>query len=876
MGKKSKNASSVNQSDPFADREATKYDSPIPSREFILEHLTSIGYPVKHGELANRLGLGEEPERHKALSNRLRAMIRDGQIMCNRRREYGLISKMDLVSGRIQGHRDGFGFLIPDDGSDDLFLSPGQMRSVFDGDRALVNVKSVDRKGRREGRMVEVIERGLDELIGRFFVENGVSYVVPDNRRICQEIHIEKSGRSKVKPGQIVVVKIVSYPTFRAPAQGRIAKVVGDHMAAGMEIEIALQSHDIPSQWPLSVIDDAKVFSAKVPKSALKGRVDVRDLPLVTIDGEDARDFDDAVYCEKKKSGGWRLLVAIADVSHYVLPKSSLDEEAEKRGNSVYFPDFVVPMLPEVLSNGLCSLNPDVDRLCMICEMSISAKGKISRYKFYEGIMRSHARFTYTQVGAFLEAGEQYEETELAQSFPNLVAPIQTLHGLYKTLKVARSERGTLEIESTETRIVFGENRKIEKIVPTSRNEAHCLIEECMLCANVSAARFLDKHELPGLYRVHEGPSDDKLENLQNFVGPLGLKMPKSKKLKPADLQSILEQAKDRPDRNMIQTVVLRSMKQAVYAPENLGHFGLSYPAYAHFTSPIRRYADLLVHRAIRYFIRSRHESVHVERVPGAKRLAKAEFLPYTQESMVELGGWISSTERRADLATRDVVDWLKCEYMMSRVGEVYEGVITTVTSFGLFVELKDIYVEGLVHVATLASDYYHFDPVRHCLAGEHSGRVLQMGDSVEIRVVRVDLDERKIEFFLTSDEGEAGERPPRRGTVRRRGMNPKSKDGAGDRGKGKSKGKSRGKSGARAESDSGSKSNVKSKDKAKSKKKTHKGRNKKAGATADGGNSSKPSTSKPSASKANKPEGLKKKAKKRVKPKSKSAPKPS
>ena len=374
------------------------------------------------------------------------------------------------------------------------------------------------------------------------------------------------------------------------------------------------------------------------------------------------------------------------------------------------------------------------------------------------------------------------------------------------------------------------------------------------------------------MYRVHEGPSDDKLENLQNFVGPLGLKMPKSKTLKPGDLQSILEQAKDRPDRNMIQTVVLRSMKQAVYAPENLGHFGLSYPAYAHFTSPIRRYADLLVHRAIRYFIRSRQESPNVERVPGAKRLAKADFLPYTQESMVELGGWISSTERRADLATRDVVDWLKCEYMMSRVGEVYEGVITTVTSFGLFVELKDIYVEGLVHVATLASDYYHFDPVRYCLSGEHSGRVLQMGDSVQIRVVRVDLDERKIEFFLTSDEGEAGERPPRRGTVRRRGMNPKSKDGASEGGKGKSKGRSGSKSGSRVDSDSRSKTKSKVKPKTKAKKKASKGRKKKsgAGASADGANSAKPS-----ASTTNKPAGVKKKAKKRVKSKPKPAAKP-
>lgn len=748
MAKKSKKTNSSVQADPFAAREASKYENPIPSREYILQLLKKVGHPIKFDEIVVQLGLVDQETAKEALFRRLKAMIRDGQILRNRRREFGLIEKMDLIAGKVQGHRDGFGFLQPDAGGEDVFLSAGQMRGVFDGDRALVQVKSIDRKGRREGRLVEVIERGKQVFVGRYFNDSGVSFVSPENRRLSHDIHISKENRNGAKHGQVVEVEIISFPTFRSPAQGKVSRIIGEHMAPGMEIEIAIENHDIPHRWPRAVIREAKAFGKNIPQSALKGRVDLRHLPWVTIDGEDAKDFDDAVYCERKKTGGWRLLVAIADVSHYVEAGSAIDVEAEQRGNSVYFPGHVVPMLPEVLSNGLCSLNPNQDRLCMVCEMSVSAKGKISRYKFYEGAMRSHARLTYTEVGEYLAAQDK-AETDFYQRYPHLLEAIDALYALYQSLLAARQQRGALDIDSIETQIIFSEQRKIEKIVPVQRNDAHRLIEECMLAANVASARFLLKHELPALYRNHEGPSDEKLQNLLSFLSPLGLKWSGRQKPEPKDFQLILEKAKSRPDFHLVQTVLLRSMMQAVYEPENHGHFGLNYPAYSHFTSPIRRYSDLLVHRSIRYFIRSRNPSNHVERVPGAKRLSKKDYLPYKLDRMIELGAWVSSTERRADLATRDVMDWLKCEFMLDRVGEEYEGVVSSVTSFGFFVELKDIYVEGLVHVAALESDYYHHDPINHKLTGERLGQQIRLGDCVRVQVANVNLDDRKIEFAL-------------------------------------------------------------------------------------------------------------------------------
>jgi ribonuclease R len=556
------------------------------------------------------------------------------------------------------------------------------------------------------------------------------------------------------KPGQFVEVKITHWPTQRFQPQGDIVEVIGNYMAPGMEIDVALRSFDIPHVWPEAVLKEASRLKPEVEEKDKHKRVDLRHLPFVTIDGEDARDFDDAVYCEKPGgwkllTGGFRLYVAIADVSHYVKVDSALDKEAVVRGNSVYFPERVVPMLPEQLSNGLCSLNPQVDRLAMVCEITLSKSGKMTDYQFYEAVIHSHARLTYNKVSAMLEQPKSAEGKRLSGEYAEVLPHLKQLYSLYKVLLKARHTRGAIDFETQETRIVFGADRKIAEIKPTERNDAHKLIEECMLCANVATAAFLQKHEIPALYRVHDAPPLERQEKLRAFLGELGLSLHKGKEgPTPKDYQALLEQIQGRPDFHVIQTVMLRSLSQAVYSAENNGHFGLNYEAYAHFTSPIRRYPDLLVHRAIRSVIRSRRDTPHVRR-EGATSMPRARIYPYDEAALEQLGEQCSMTERRADEATRDVTNWLKCEFMKDRVGEAFPGVITAVTGFGLFVELTDIYVEGLVHVTAMPGDYYHFDPLHHRLSGERSGRSFRLGDSVEVRVMRVDLDERKIDFEL-------------------------------------------------------------------------------------------------------------------------------
>ncbi|WP_071873004.1 ribonuclease R [Atopomonas hussainii] len=735
--------------DPNAAAEAEKYERPVPSREYILEWLEKRGAPANREQLAAELGIDDDEELIEGLRRRLRAMERDGQLIYTRRGAYAPVDKLDLIRGRVMGHRDGFGFLVPDDGSDDLFLSPAQMRQLFDGDRALARVAGFDRRGRREGVVVEVLERAHPQIVGRFFAESGVAFVVPDNPKITHEVLVLPGNQGGAKHGQFVQVEIQQWPKNHLQAQGVITEVLGDYMAPGMEIEVALRSYDIPHVWPKDVEKEASKLSPEVAEKDKEQRVDLRQLPFVTIDGEDARDFDDAVYCEAKKSGGWRLFVAIADVSHYVKVGSALDTEAQNRGNSVYFPERVIPMLPEVLSNGLCSLNPLVDRLAMVAEMTISATGKLTGYTFYEAVIHSHARLTYNKVSQVLEKPNSTEAKQLRGQMNHLMPHLKQLYALYHALLAARAERGAIDFETTETRILFGADRKIADIRPTQRNDAHKLIEECMLCANVAAAKFLEKHGLPALFRVHAGPPEQKLEKLRGFLAELGLTLNKGRgEPTPKDYQALLETIQDRPDFHLIQTVMLRSLSQACYTAENDGHFGLNYTAYAHFTSPIRRYPDLLVHRAIRSIVRSKTETKHVRRA-GAASMAKARIYPYDEAGLEQLGEQCSMTERRADEATRDVTSWLKCEYMQDKVGEQFAGVVTGVTGFGLFVELSEIYVEGLVHVTALPGDYYHFDAVHHRLSGERSGRSFRLGDEVQIIVARVDLDERKLDFEL-------------------------------------------------------------------------------------------------------------------------------
>ncbi|WP_018877084.1 ribonuclease R [Thioalkalivibrio sp. ALE31] len=717
--------------DPNFEREAQKYDNPIPSREFILGLLQEADNPLSYDEIAERLQIDDD-DRLEALRRRLKAMERDGQALCNRRGAYLPVNQEDLIRGRVIGHPDGFGFLVPDEQDDDLFLSPKQMRGVFHGDRALARVMGVDRRGRREGGIVEVLERNTTQVVGRLKIEDGVGVLTPDNKRITHDILVPPDGLGEAQDDQIVVVRIRESASRTARLKGDVLEVLGEHMAPGMEIDIAIRAHGLPHEWPDEVTAAADALGAEVAEKDKKGRLDLREKPFVTIDGSDARDFDDALYCEPEGKG-WRLWVAIADVSHYVERDAALDREARTRGTSVYFPDNVIPMLPEALSNGLCSLNPKVDRLSMVCEMEIGARGALKSYRFHEGLIRSHARLIYDDVAAMLDG-----DTALREQNAHVMPHLETLHKVFKSLHAARNRRGAIDFDTTETKIVFGEDRKIEQIVPTERNDAHRLVEECMIMANVAAARFLKKHKVPALYRIHDQPPAEKVEELREFLNGAGLSLGGGAEPTPADYTAVLKAARQRSDQQLIQTVLLRSLSQAVYAPELDGHFGLALDDYAHFTSPIRRYPDLLVHRGIRHVLRK----------------GSGKAFPYSHSDMESLGEHCSMAERRADDATRDAEAWLKAEYMQDKVGETFTGVVSGVTGFGLFVEIKDVYIEGLVHVTSLDNDFYHFDPTRHTLTGERGGRVFRIGDELQVQVARVSLDDRKIDLALAGEPG--------------------------------------------------------------------------------------------------------------------------
>lgn len=719
------------EKDPYREREAENYEHPIPSREYILQYLEELGRPASPNHLITVFELESEIER-EALQRRLRAMERDGQLMKTRRGSYGLVAKMDLLPGRVMAHPEGYGFFIPDQGGEDLFLSARQMRRVFHGDRVLVREIVPSRAKKREGMVVEVLERNTEEVVGRLWEENGVAFVVSDNKRITHDVLIPQEHLGKAKPGQVVVAEIIVQPEARRQPIGRITEILGEHGAPGLEIEIAIRSHGIPHRWPSGVLEEISHYQSFINQEDRQGRKDLRDLPFVTIDGVEAKDFDDAVYCERRPNGNWRLAVAIADVSYYVRPGSALDREAARRGNSVYFPEQVVPMLPEILSNHLCSLNPDVDRLALVCDMSLDTSGRLYRYQFFPAVICSHARLTYTQVAEWLsKEKKQFNKLE-KKLFPYLLQ----LHELYHLLHQQRERRGALDFETVETRILFDSQRKIKQIVPVHRNVAHRMIEECMLMANVAAARFLLKHKMPALFRVHERPSGEKLEELRGFLRLLDLTLEGGDLPSNKQFARLTQAIQARSDAQLIQTVILKSMQQAIYSPDNIGHFGLAYPAYTHFTSPIRRYSDLLVHRQI-------------YRIIAPQLAAKKQ---YTYEEMKQYGEQCSRTERRADEATRDVVDWLKCEFMQHRLGEEFIGSISHVTAFGLFVALQDVYVEGLVHVTALRNDYYRFDPVQHRLIGQRTGQIYRLGDTIRVKVARVDLNERLIDFVLAED----------------------------------------------------------------------------------------------------------------------------
>ncbi|HEY3326739.1 MAG TPA: ribonuclease R [Novimethylophilus sp.] len=725
--------------DPHAGREAEKYEHPLPSREYVLQVMESEGAPVNAERLYQLLEIGEHER--EIFSRRLKAMERDGQIIRNRKGAFCLAEKLDLIPGRVQGHPDGFGFLIPDAGGEDLFLSPKEMSQILHGDRVMVRPGGLDRRGRREGKIIEVLERANKRLVGRLIRERGVVLVAAEDHRINQDVLIPPGQDMQAQAGQVVMVELIEQPSAYAQPIGRVVEILGNYADPGMEIEIALRKHNLPHEFPPAAVKLAEKFKPQVVAQDWKGRIDLRELPLITIDGETARDFDDAVFCEplassgedKKSPKGWRLVVAIADVSFYVKPGDALDKEAYDRGNSVYFPRRVIPMLPEALSNGLCSLNPDVERLCMVCDMQVDAKGAVKQYKFYPSVMRSKARMTYTKVYDMIvnPAGAA------AQEYAHIMPHVNNLYQLYQVLVKAREKRGAIEFETMETLMVFNDQGKIERIEPVVRNEAHRLIEECMLAANVCASDFLKQHEHPVLYRIHEGPTLEKLEKLREFMGEFGFGLSGGDTPHAKDYCKLLDRIKGRPDEQLLQTVLLRSMQQAVYSPDNVGHFGLAYESYTHFTSPIRRYPDLLVHRAINAVLESRK---------------------YKPGDWSALGMHCSMTERRADDATRDVQTWLKCYYMQDKVGDSFDGTVSGVTSFGLFVALDGVYVEGLLHVTELGNDYFHFDKVRHLMAGERTGRNYRLGDRLRIKVARVDMETSKIDFVL--DENPPEQKP--------------------------------------------------------------------------------------------------------------------
>ena len=717
-----KKKNNLRMQDPYLEREREQYTHPLPSREFILDILALQGAPASDEELLHLLNI--EPEEADLFNRRLRAMERDGQIMRNRKHAICVADKLDLIKGKVQGHPDGFGFLIREDGSPDMFLSEKEMHKVLHNDVVMVRQSGMDRRGRPEAKIVEVLGRANSRVVGRLFEDHGIQYVVAENRRITQDILVAAGQSGGASAGQVVMLEILKHPDKHAQPIGRIVEVLGNYADPGMEIEIALRKHELPHEFPKDVELQARQIFPEVTEHDWAGREDIRSLPLVTIDGETARDFDDAVYCAPEK-GGYRLVVAIADVSHYVKTGDALDREAILRGNSVYFPRRVIPMLPEELSNGLCSLKPQVDRLCMVCDMHISNSGAIGKHRFYPSVMHSKARLTYTQVAQML--GQP--DGELASSHAEILPHLQNLHALYKKLLKAREKRGAIDFETVETQMIFTPQGKIERIVPVVRNDAHKLIEECMLAANVCTANYLQEHGHTVLYRVHQGPTPEKLEGLREFMKEFGLQLGGAEEPQAADYSKLLKSIQGRPDAALLQTVMLRSLRQAKYEPENIGHFGLGYDAYTHFTSPIRRYPDLLVHRAIKAVLQGK------------------KYQP--SQKWAELGEHCSMTERRADDATRDVEAWLKCFYMRDHLGSVFIGSVSSVTNFGMFVALDDLYVEGLVHISELGKDYYQFDAAKHQLLGERTGQRYRLGDRVEVRVVKVDMESTKIDFVL-------------------------------------------------------------------------------------------------------------------------------
>lgn len=715
--------------DPEAKAESERYDNPIPSRTLILNTLEQVDTPLSHAELVDHFEIKDQKS-IDALSHRLSAMVRDGQIAKDGFK-FQLLGDQPTFDATVYINNKGLGSAHID-GQNDLLLPERELRLVFNGDRVKVRQTSVDRKGKGWGFITEVTQHRVKQLIGKVAEHEGEFHIQPAAPNAHQPIPLEKQliEHAHAKVGDYLRIEIDDYPTREEFATGHVIQSMADKADTEIIIPQTILEYGLPYEFPKEVVEEAERFK-EPSKKDIEGRIDLRDLPLVTIDGEDARDFDDAVYAEKRAGGGYRVVVAIADVSHYVRLGKPLDDEAQERGTSVYFPHFVLPMLPEALSNGLCSLNPHVDRLCMVCDLKLSRAGRVMSYEFYPSVMHSQARLTYTQVGQYFEG-----KTDAIPADKSIQKSLNTLFQLYQTLKELRAKRHAMEFETVETYMTFDELGGIKEILPRTRNEAHKLIEECMLLANVAAAEYALEHDIPMLYRVHEAPEFSRIQKVKDFVKLLGLPFPDQPT--QADYQRVIEATKDRIDAPSIHAVLLRSMMQAYYGAKNAGHYGLAYEAYTHFTSPIRRYPDLLLHRSIK---------AHLQQKP----------YPLSGAALDDAGEQFSKTERRADEASRSVTSWLKCHYMQQHLGEEFIGIISAVTEFGLFVTLKDLYVDGMIHVSHLGDDFFLYDQASQSLVGQNRGQIFGLGDEVKIKVAAVNLEERKIDFELIQQITHAG-----------------------------------------------------------------------------------------------------------------------
>ena len=736
--------------------------------DIVLTFLKQKDEPVATREIAQVLGQGGK--RGIEQTYQTLEMLRDaGEITQVRRNRWTIQHQINEVLGKVVGHSEGHGYILPIEGGEKIFIRRHEMNEVLHGDTVNVRLTGKDKRNKRYGQIIEILERSIKTVVGRFFIERGLQFIVPNDQRISQDIFIPPDSLKTLdiqpESGQVVVCEITQYPSKNFQPVGNIIEILGDYLAPGMEIEIAKNEFDIPSEWPNDIAQETNKLPAEVIGDDFLNRQDIRDLPLVTIDGSDARDFDDAVFCEKAKQGGFRLVVAIADVSHYVKPKTALDTEAWLRGNSVYFPRQVIPMLPEVLSNGLCSLNPDVDRLCMVCDMQINQQGEIIASEFYSAVMYSHARLIYEQVAEYLDSERSLADKEklpITKNTDKVIASLHELESLAKLLGEQRRKKGSIDLNIAEPMIIFNGERKIDKIVPRERNFAHRLIEECMLAANICAADALSESKVAGIYRVHEQPDEEKIKDAREFIRQFGVMLTGGNEPTPLDYTKLLNKLdEDNTESKIINQALLRSFKQARYSEENDGHFALAFDSYTHFTSPIRRYSDLHVHRQL-------------------KRLCKEPAAKDDEDSfdnVVTLAEQTSMTERRAEKATRAVTQWLKCEYMSHKIGEKCVGTITTVVDFGLFIELDEHYVEGLIHIANLGEDYFVFDEVSRSLRGEMFGETYQAGQKINIVVSRVDLEQKRIDFDLADKKSHKGKKPMKRASRKEQAQKKSNKN---------------------------------------------------------------------------------------------------